>query len=46
MILSDNLTTTLGQTVTITCEVDNTVAGAVDNQLNNNEASISFKIFA
>lgn len=45
MILSNNLTATLWQNVTLTCKVDNIVAGVADNQLNNNEASISFKIF-
>lgn len=46
MILSDNLTTTLWQTITLTCQVVNTVAGFADPQTNNNSATISFKIFA
>jgi len=45
MVLSNNLTTTLWQTISITCQIDNTVAWAADNTGNNNVATISFKIF-
>ncbi len=46
MILSNDITTTLGQTITLTCQIINTVAGVADPQSNNNSATISFKIFA
>lgn len=45
MILSNNITTTLGQTITLTCQIINAVAGVADPQSNNNNATISFKIF-
>lgn len=45
MVLSNNLTTTLWQNVTLSCVINNTVAGVADNQTNNNEATINFKIF-
>jgi len=45
MTLSNNLTTTLWQNVTLSCVINNTVAGVADNQTNNNEATINFKIF-
>lgn len=45
MVLGNSLTTTVWQTVTLTCQIINTVWWFADPQTNNNSASISFKIF-
>jgi hypothetical protein len=46
MVLSNNLTTSLWATVTVSCRVENLAAGSADINGTNNIATISFRIFA